>query len=65
MTPSDETRVVPLTEHQRRELERRLAEDDANPDDLIPWDEVKRKAIERLGLIAPAPLATPVRDPET
>ena len=30
-----------LTEAQRRELERRIAEDDANPDDVVPWEQVK------------------------
>lgn len=28
---------------QIRELDRRIAEADANPDDAIPWDEFKRK----------------------
>lgn len=37
-----------LTEAQRRELERRAAEDDAHPDDVIPWEEVKAKALARL-----------------
>ena len=35
-----------LTEAQRRELDRRVAEDDANPDDVVPWEQVKA----RLGL---------------
>lgn len=30
-----------LTEAQRAELRRRVAEDDANPDDVIPWEVVK------------------------
>ena len=33
-----------LTEAQLRELLRRADEDDANPDDVIPWEEVKAKA---------------------
>ncbi len=33
-----------LTDSQRAELERRADEDDANPDDVIPWEEVKAKA---------------------
>ena len=37
-----------LTEAQRRELERRFADDDANPDDVIPWGQVKRQALSRL-----------------
>ena len=32
-----------LTESQRAELDRRIAEDDANPDDAIPWEQVKAK----------------------
>ena len=37
-----------LTDAQRRELERRIAEDDANPDDGIPWEQVKAQALSRL-----------------
>jgi putative addiction module component (TIGR02574 family) len=36
-----------LTETQRQELERRVAEDDASPDDAIPWDQVKAQTIAR------------------
>jgi putative addiction module component (TIGR02574 family) len=42
------TSAMPLSEQQRRELDRRLTDDDADPEKVIPWDEVKRKAIERL-----------------
>jgi putative addiction module component (TIGR02574 family) len=41
--------AVPLTEAQRIELEKRIAEDDANPLDLIPWDQVKASTLSRLG----------------
>ncbi len=37
-----------FTEAQRCELERRVAEDNANPDDVIPWEEVKADALARL-----------------
>lgn len=37
-----------LTDAQRRELERRIAEDDANPEDGIPWEQVKAQALSRL-----------------
>jgi putative addiction module component (TIGR02574 family) len=37
-----------LTESQRRELERRVAEDDANPDDVVPWEQVKAQTLSRL-----------------
>ncbi|MDP1633349.1 MAG: addiction module protein [Gallionellaceae bacterium] len=31
----------PLTDAQKAELDRRLADRLANPDDVIPWNEVK------------------------
>lgn len=43
-----ESSAIPLSEKQRMELERRLAEDDANPEDVIPWDQFKAKALERI-----------------
>ena len=43
-----ETVTVPLSDAQRAELERRIADDDANPDDVVPWEEVKAKALARL-----------------
>ena len=30
------------------ELERRIADDDAHPDDLIPWEQIKAEALARL-----------------
>jgi putative addiction module component (TIGR02574 family) len=39
---------VHLSDAQRRELERRLAEHEANPDDVIPWEQVKAEALARL-----------------
>jgi putative addiction module component (TIGR02574 family) len=38
---------VPLTEAQRRELERRLEAHAANPSAVIPWEEVKAQALAR------------------
>ena len=32
---------LPLTQSQREEIDRRLAEDDQFPDDVVPWSEVK------------------------
>lgn len=40
--------VVPLTPAQRAELDRRIAEHEANPDDVLPWEEVKASITERL-----------------
>ena len=34
-----------LTDAQLRELDRRIDDDDANPDDVIPWEEVKRRLV--------------------
>jgi putative addiction module component (TIGR02574 family) len=36
-----------LTEPQRRELERRLADHEANPADTIPWEQIKAEALAR------------------
>ena len=36
-----------LTEAQRRELERRLADHEANPEDVVPWEQVKAEALAR------------------
>jgi putative addiction module component (TIGR02574 family) len=41
--------AVPLTEEQVRELERRLADHDANPGAAIPWDEVRDRLRARFG----------------
>jgi putative addiction module component (TIGR02574 family) len=39
-----------LTEAHRLELERRVADDDAHPDDTVPWEQVKTEALSRLKL---------------
>jgi putative addiction module component (TIGR02574 family) len=36
-----------LTEMQKVELDRRLADDDAAPDDVVSWEEVKADALRR------------------
>jgi putative addiction module component (TIGR02574 family) len=38
----------PLTDEQRAELDRRVADDDSFPDDVVPWDEVKAAVRSRL-----------------
>ena len=38
---------LPLTEAQRQELERRADDDDANPGDTVPWEQVKAEALAR------------------
>jgi putative addiction module component (TIGR02574 family) len=37
-----------LGEEMKAELDRRLAEDDAAPDDVMPWEEVKVQALARI-----------------
>jgi putative addiction module component (TIGR02574 family) len=36
-----------LTEAQRQELQRRLDDDNARPDDVIPWEQIKAEALAR------------------
>ena len=43
-----DSRAVPLTDAQRTELDRRIAEHDAKPNDVVPWDEIKTSITERL-----------------
>ena len=38
----------PLTEAQKTELDRRLADCQANPNDVIPWSEVKAAALAKI-----------------
>ena len=42
-----EVKSAPLTEAQRAELERRLADSLARPGAATPWDEVKARALAR------------------
>ena len=37
-----------LSDAQRAELDRRVADDDAFPDNVIPWDEIKASVRARL-----------------
>ena len=40
--------AVPLTQAQRDELDRRIADHEVNPDDVVPWEEIKTSITERL-----------------
>jgi putative addiction module component (TIGR02574 family) len=41
--------TVPLpTEAQEAELDRRLADHEANPDNVVPWSEVKTAALAHI-----------------
>ena len=44
-----DAKTFPLSEQQRAELDRRVAEDDAFPDDVMPSDEIIASARARLG----------------
>ena len=44
-----DTKAFSLTDAQRAELDRRVADDNAFPDDVVPWDEVKASVRARLG----------------
>jgi len=43
-----DSNAVPLTEAQRAELDRRIADHELRPDDVVSWDEVKASLDERL-----------------
>ena len=40
--------ATPLTDAQRIELDRRLADHEANPDDVVSWEEIKSSITARL-----------------
>ena len=40
--------VPPLTETQKTELDRRLADHLANPNDVVPWSEVKAATLAKI-----------------
>jgi putative addiction module component (TIGR02574 family) len=42
-----ELEQAPLTEAQRKELERRLADSIARPDAVTPWEVIKARALAR------------------
>jgi putative addiction module component (TIGR02574 family) len=39
----------PISPEQREELERRLAAHEANPEDAVPWSEVRESLSKLLG----------------
>lgn len=43
-----EAEQAPLSEGQRRELERRLADSIARPDAVTPWEVIKERALARV-----------------
>jgi putative addiction module component (TIGR02574 family) len=44
---AEEQEGATLTDEQRAELERRIAASKANPDNVIPWEEIKAAALAR------------------
>jgi putative addiction module component (TIGR02574 family) len=44
----DEQAIVPLTPEQRNELERRLMDLEARPDDGSSWEEVRARLVHKL-----------------
>jgi len=40
--------VPPLSDAQKAELDRRLADHQSNPDDVVSWDEVKAAALAKI-----------------
>ena len=40
--------ATPLTDAQRAELDHRLADHEANPDDVVSWEEVQSSITARL-----------------
>ncbi len=47
-TIADEQPAPALSPARQRELARRAAEDDAAPDDVVPWEVVKAQTLARL-----------------
>ena len=47
-TKADGPPVCLLTAAQQSELNRWIADDDGNPDDGVPWEQVRAEAIARL-----------------
>jgi putative addiction module component (TIGR02574 family) len=45
----DRNAVPGPTDAQKAELDRRLADHAANPENVVPWDEVKDSALTRIG----------------
>lgn len=40
--------ATPLTDAQRAELDRRIADHEAHPDDVVSWEDVKSSIVARL-----------------
>lgn len=47
-TIAAEPAPLEMSDSLREELRRRAAEDDANPDDVVPWEQVMAAALSRM-----------------
>jgi putative addiction module component (TIGR02574 family) len=45
---AEDSAAAPLTDAQRIELDRRIAEHEAHPDDVVSWEDVKASIAARL-----------------
>ena len=45
---AEDSAAVPVTDAQRAELDRRLAEHEAHPDEVVSWEDVKASIAARL-----------------
>jgi putative addiction module component (TIGR02574 family) len=43
-----DNQAATVSEEQRQELERRLLDDETNPDDVVPWETIKAEARSRV-----------------
>ena len=44
-----DAKSFPLTDAQRAGLDRRVADDDSFPEDVVPWDKIKAEVRSRVG----------------
>ena len=47
LTEKDEELQLDLTDELKAEIDRRLADAEAAPDDSVPWEQVKAEALAR------------------
>jgi putative addiction module component (TIGR02574 family) len=40
---------LPLTDQQKREIDRRLAEHDEDPSSAVPWEQVRERLYKKYG----------------
>ncbi|HVT44189.1 MAG TPA: addiction module protein [Thermoanaerobaculia bacterium] len=45
---AEEAAELPLTEAQRRVLDERIDDHEANPDDVEPWEQIRHELLRKL-----------------